>query len=559
LREVVRQFHARGVKIFIDYNPWDTGTRRPGKPDEEAVAEIVAELEADGVFLDTMNAGSGTFRAAVDRVRPGVVFEPEVHPAIDQLEVCSASWAQWLEDPVPPGMLHLKWIEPRHMQHQIRRWNLDHRVEIETAFFNGSGMLIWENVFGTYNPWTAEDRALWRRAAAILEPFAENFASKAWEPFHPALSPGLYVHRWPGDGATVYTVRNMGEPLRDAPLFEITDAESRLAVCDLWNAKSIPTEGKLVVGSVEGLGCFAVGRADDPRIQAALQGVRKGIEAAPNSNARAVRSVVDPKPVERTPLAERSDPPAGMVYVAGGVVRLRLDHMRRECGCYPDPNTPAEKAQDFLWGSPHDGRIVHDYSVPTPPFFIDEAEVSNAEFKRFLDETNYRPKHPENFLKHWPNGVMPPKLAEHPVVYVDLDDARAYAKWAGKRLPTEMEWQFSAQGTDEREWPWGKEFDPARCNSGGQGTMEVRSLPEGRSPFGCYHMAGNVWEWTESERDDGHTRFAILRGGSWFEAKGSVWYVPGGPQPCTSHTKFLLMWPGLDRCGTVGFRCVKDV
>jgi formylglycine-generating enzyme required for sulfatase activity len=71
-------------------------------------------------------------------------------------------------------------------------------------------------------------------------------------------------------------------------------------------------------------------------------------------------------------------------------------------------------------------------------------------------------------------------------------------------------------------------------------------------------MAGNVWEWTESCRDDGHTRFAMIRGGSWYRAEGSGWYVEGGPQPCTSHTKFIRMWPGLDRCATVGFRCAMD-
>jgi formylglycine-generating enzyme required for sulfatase activity len=152
---------------------------------------------------------------------------------------------------------------------------------------------------------------------------------------------------------------------------------------------------------------------------------------------------------------------------------------------------------------------------------------------------------------------MPANLADHPVVYVDLDDARAYAAWCGKRLPTEPEWQAAAQGNDGREWPWGGAFDPAKCNPGGA-TLPVRALPEGRSPAGCHQMSGNVWEWTESVRDDGHTRFCMLRGGSWFRAEGSGWYVPGGPQPCTSHAKFLLLWPGLDRCSTVGFRCVKD-
>jgi formylglycine-generating enzyme required for sulfatase activity len=158
---------------------------------------------------------------------------------------------------------------------------------------------------------------------------------------------------------------------------------------------------------------------------------------------------------------------------------------------------------------------------------------------------------------------MPAALANHPVVYVDLNDARAYAAWAGKRLPTEPEWQLAAQGTDVRQWPWGGEMDPrqpdgTKVNTTGA-TLPVRSLPDGKSPFGCYHMSGNVYEWTESARDDGHTRFAIIRGGSFFQAPGSIWYADGGPRPCTHHAKFILMWPGLDRCSTIGFRCVKDL
>lgn len=77
-------------------------------------------------------------------------------------------------------------------------------------------------------------------------------------------------------------------------------------------------------------------------------------------------------------------------------------------------------------------------------------------------------------------------------------------------------------------------------------------------------MSGNVYEGTESERSDGHTRFAILRGGSYFDPHAnpdtsSIWYNDGGPRPCDHHAKFLLMYPGLDRCSTIGFRCVKDV
>ncbi|MBN2505161.1 MAG: SUMF1/EgtB/PvdO family nonheme iron enzyme [Verrucomicrobia bacterium] len=151
-------------------------------------------------------------------------------------------------------------------------------------------------------------------------------------------------------------------------------------------------------------------------------------------------------------------------------------------------------------------------------------------------------------------------LEEHPVVHVDLEDARAYARWAGKRLPTEEEWQYAAQGPSARVYPWGSGMLPNRCNGGETGgTTPVRQFPEGRSPFGIWDLCGNVWEWTESERTDGRTRFCIVKGGSFYSAKGSGWYMDGGPRPNAFGAKFLMLWPGLDRCATVGFRCAADL
>jgi formylglycine-generating enzyme required for sulfatase activity len=194
------------------------------------------------------------------------------------------------------------------------------------------------------------------------------------------------------------------------------------------------------------------------------------------------------------------------------------------------------------------------------PYAIGLTPVTNAQYAQFLRASRYRPKHPENFLKHWRQAAPPAGQQDHPVVYVDLEDARAYASWAGKRLPTEEEWQYAAQGPDGRRYPWGNEMKPGLCNAGQTGaTTGVTAFPEGRSPFGCYDMCGNTWEWTESERSDGRTRFCIIRGGAFYHAKGSVWYMDGGPQPCDFAAKFLLMWPGLDRCATVGFRCAADM
>jgi formylglycine-generating enzyme required for sulfatase activity len=193
-------------------------------------------------------------------------------------------------------------------------------------------------------------------------------------------------------------------------------------------------------------------------------------------------------------------------------------------------------------------------------YALDETPVTNKQFKMFLDATGYSPAIKESFLKHWVNGEIPAGRENYPVVFVDLNDAGAYAAWAGKRLPSEDEWQFAAQGESKYKYPWGNVFDAGKCNSNGNGDLKsVYEYLDGRSPFGCYDMCGNVWELTESEYTDGHTRFCILKGGSSYKAQGSDWYFIGGAQACDFAAKQILIYPGLDRCATIGFRCAVDL
>ena len=568
VRQVCRDFQGHGVRVLIPWLPWDTGTRREGISDEAALAEMLVELEADGIHLDTLTSATTLLRQTVDARREGIALVPELGPPARQLSLCNISWAQWPHDPNPPGMPHLKWVEPRHVQHFTRRWNTCHRDEIETAFFNGTGLLLWENIFGTHNPVSEEDAALWKRAAAVLRAYPEVFASTLWDPFYPSVQEEVYIHRWPGAPSTLFTLRNLGEPIAHGPLLRWQLPQHVRAddmyVHDLWTGKKMRWDmtefGTVQVwGDLDTLGCIAVTFGNDPRMERLLE-AQAGVNRPSEKRASAPEWPVPlSRPGKTAPWASGGNMPEGMVLVPGGTHTLRLEHQRRECGCYADPDAPEERKAHFVFGCPHDEMIQHDYAVELADFLADEAQVSNAEFNRFLQETGYRPEHPENFLRHWNNGVMPDEIADLPVVYVDLDDARAYAQWAGKRLPTEAEWQRAAQGDDGRIWPWGGEFDPAKCASAATGPMPVRSLPEGRGPHGLYHTTGNVWEWTESEYGDGHTRFCIIRGGSWYRPSGSGWYVDGGPQPLNTHTKFLLLWPGLDRCATIGFRCVKDV
>ncbi len=233
------------------------------------------------------------------------------------------------------------------------------------------------------------------------------------------------------------------------------------------------------------------------------------------------------------PHADVSD----MIWVPGGPYLFHATHRFREGGFILYDEGPRQ--------------------VEMRGFWIDRYEVTNADFRRFLEATGYRPAEPRNFLRHWRDG-FPEALAQHPVTWVSLEDARAYAAWAGKRLPTDIEWQWAAQGPDGRRWPWGMEFDATRCNSDTSGTTPVDAFPGNVSPFGVRDLVGNVWEWIDVVCTDGWHRWCFLRGGSYYRARGSMWYVEGGARPVHHHHKFLLMYPGLDRCATIGFRCVRS-
>jgi formylglycine-generating enzyme required for sulfatase activity len=206
-------------------------------------------------------------------------------------------------------------------------------------------------------------------------------------------------------------------------------------------------------------------------------------------------------------------------------------------------------------------RRFHEHPMEIKSFFIDKYPVTNAQFKKFLDATNYHPQDDLNFLRDWISGTYPGGSANKPVTWVSQEDARAYAAWAGKRLPHEWEWQFAAQGSDGRAYPWGNEWKASAVPVPEKGrTMrgpdDVAAHPDGASASGVMDLVGNVWQWTDEYLDE-HTRAGILRGGSYYQPQGSMWYFPQAYRN-DQHGKLLLMAPGYDRSAAVGFRCVAD-
>jgi formylglycine-generating enzyme required for sulfatase activity/AmiR/NasT family two-component response regulator len=163
-------------------------------------------------------------------------------------------------------------------------------------------------------------------------------------------------------------------------------------------------------------------------------------------------------------------------------------------------------AGEFIMGG-DDPNVLSERQVNLSAFEIDKYEVTNAQYHQFVEETDHSA----------PWGSYPAEQADYAVTGISWEDAKAYCEWAGKRLPTEAEWEKAARGTDGQIYPWGNEWanDLANTKEGGfGGVMPVGSYPDGASPYGVEDMAGNVWEWVEDWSNSAQDA-KVMRGGAW--------------------------------------------
>ena len=295
-----------------------------------------------------------------------------------------------------------------------------------------------------------------------------------------------------------------------------------------------------------------------------------------------------------TPSADdpSSQVPAGMAYVAGGKVTVGL-------------------SEDDIKAAAKDEQLVDlktlaiaypKYEVELQPYYIDLREVTNEQWQIYLEATGTKPSE-DLVANYWTDGKIPEGHEKRPIVYVSQREAMDFCKWAMKRLPTEFEWEFAARGPQGFQYPWGNEFDdddprfdengrrilpkdhpfdPStlvtggdRANCGGskgrRETKDVGSIAAGKSPFGLFDMAGNVWEWTSSPvvgyPDHKQFKFsgqylkntkisgaeffdsgkAVLRGGA-YDSKG-IALMSAVRQPAERETWF----------NTIGFRAARSV
>ena len=297
IRELVHALRAAGVRVFVDYNPWDTGTRREPVDDATCVAELALWLEADGVFLDTLKQAPAELSRALDSVRPGIALEGESTLPLARIEDHHLSWAQWFADSKVPGVIRARWFEQRHMLHATRRWNRDHTDELHSSWLNGTGMLVWEVVFGVWVGWSERDKGILKTMLGTQRRQGRLLTHGTWTPLA-ARSAGLEIvgSRWALDGSSLWALVNRS----DSDFAGVVDLDGDEI------ALEVPARG---VAAREADGRIVVSPGGSP-----------AFPARPAARVEA-------------PLVRVSEPPAGMAPCAAPG-RQRAVFRRRETGTY---------------------------------------------------------------------------------------------------------------------------------------------------------------------------------------------------------------------------------
>ncbi len=600
LRNFVTFSHQAGTRFFIAYNPWDNSTR----PEDHyrGMAQIIAETGADGVVLDTRGNSSRELQAAADSVRKGVIMYSEGMaitkdmPGIIAGRVHNAIY-------LSPELNMNKLIRPDFAIFRVcdPGEDLIHR-ELAIAFFNGYGSELNMMRPGGRGDDFRKDMDYLAHTTLILRQNNDAFLDWNWTPLVPVSADRIYVNQWNTGEKSIYTVLNMRPEGFDNTLFRVKPDSSRHFI-SLWNHENvvpvkdssswwIPVKadgwpsswsGTRREGSVDciaGLPSILSTRLKGDSLQVRIPGegtllVWKG---NPSYNTAFKELKLNRDTVIRTTdlfgfyegklvlqlVSDRILRDENILTVRGGKPWLvsKLARTERAAAVPPDMvlipgmqfSYEVSTGEDFI---PYPD--VSDKITAIDTFLIDRYPVTNAQFYGFVEATGYHPSDTTRYLREWEDGIYRQGQERYPVVGLSLEDMKAYAKWAGKRLPTEAEWQLAAQGTDKRKWPWGNEFHGTLCNNAFDKPTPVDAFSKGGSVYGVMDLVGNVWQMTNDMYFNGSDYCAVIRGGSYYKPDSSWWYIQGGPQELDKTQIFLLVFPGFDRCSTVGFRCVKDV
>ena len=587
VKKVTAELQSKGVKVLWGYQNWEQGTRREYNSDEDIVAELLQYTGADGFNGDTLTFVPYKFFKKSDERGHPITLEPEEGGDPFSLNWQTNGWGYWYYSyrlhPNGPLVDRFKFVTSgKWMTHLCERWGKDKKRNLHNAWFNGDGYVAWENVFGVWNGITPRDGEAIRRVAQMSRFLGGKLwllQSPYWVPYTSEVVQGpVYASKWPayknvaaGEVFTLWTLINTGSANYDngTPQLNVVAKSPYSRFYDCYYGKEIFFRGASLTFAMEagGYGCVievnGQPNSDVSGFLSSMNGMTQMPLSAFSPTWKYLQQAI--VPIDVTPKVGTA--PFGTVYIPYTssfrfrVMGTEIEPLGYDMNFLQTTDDAFGVDVQFPWED--FPRRYHDHTMTIGSFYIDKFPVTNARYSDYLKATGYKPKDPVAFMKHWKGShTMPAELGNKPVVYVSLNEARMFCRWAGGRLPHSWEWQYAAQGTDGRLYPWGNVKEYGRMpefNLGniapGPDPVDAHS-PKGDSPFGVADMVGNVWQYTDEFQDD-HTRAVILRGGSNYRPAGSDWYFPNKPE-LDQHSKYFLFDEAYERAGTVGFRCVWD-
>lgn len=620
IKKLAAETRKAGTKLFMCYNPWDESTRSENH--FEGISRLVSATSADGMVLDTKGESSKELQDAADKVRPGVIMYsegmavPKDMPGIPSGRVHNALYYA--------PMLNLnKLIKPEFAIFRVSElYKEPIRREFATSFFNGYGVEM--NMFAPGQPDYAEEQYKYLgRTARIQRENTYNFTSRGYTPLITTSADSIWVNEWGLTEKTIYTIYSIIPGGFKGELFTIK-ADNGSHFVDLWHHRLLTPVQKgdqwWIIAETNAfhkkyLGTNNEGEVDCiAKLPVLIRASRDGdlLDVNTPGKGSEVRIWAGDPDYEKKPLILKPGRQQLQLHKYFGryegkfviqlmddgilldetVVELPAGEFRRIAEV--TATSRATKAPEgmvtipagsFRFHTTHGDEFIpypvqdQDSMYTLPSFYMDRFPVTNRQYRAFVQATGYKPSDTVNYLKQWKNGRIPAGLEDFPVVYVSYDDTKAYAKWAGKRLPTEAEWQYAAQTPRGNEWPWKQKtpvtrkeevvtgtltvksiegIDSAHCNLGNGKLYKVGSYPKGANQYGLQDLVGCVWQLTNDLYMNGSYRYILMKGGSYFKPSSSWWYVQGGPRELHYRQFLLRVSQGFERNATVGFRCVKD-
>ncbi len=367
-----------------------------------------------------MREGGRDLVATLQRLRPSPVLEGESRVPLDRIADHAMSWAQWFADSPAPGVMAAHWFERRHMQHHTRRWNRDHSHELQSAWINGTGMVVWDAVFGSWVGWNERDTSTLRRMVRAQRALVDVLVDGEWTPLvdttPEALAAGVYVSRFRSPTMSLWTIVNRGGVDFHG---QVIDAGGDGSAVSVTAGVALDSPGAEIVVPARGIAGVLRVDGDVPPYVSELVAAA-GKDAHTGDTVFPARLAVR---VAAVPSGTRQ-PPAGAIVIPPGTHELTVRYRLRETGMYG--------------GAP----FVEEWKPLSPRLHADVSEQHTIEIGHV--------------------AVAAAELTGDDgiaLIGLTLDEARAHAASLGARLPTEFEWQLAAADPSFRRaeplvWNW---------------------------------------------------------------------------------------------------------